>query len=97
MRCPVCRADNGAAITCRRCRADLGMLVTLEKQRRAALAKARQALARNDTAAVLTWAGHAHQLRSDEDSWRLLAWAHLLRRDFPTASRCWRSCQQNTA
>jgi hypothetical protein len=91
MRCPVCRAENAEDVTCRRCKADLSLLVTLEQLRCQALARAANAAASGDGAATLQHAEIAHQLRVDRDSWRWLAVAHLLQRDFTRALACYRS------
>jgi hypothetical protein len=88
MRCPVCRAENAEDATCRRCKADLSLLVTLEQARRAALGDAMRAAAAGDGAKALTHAEAAHQLRPDAESWRWLAVAHLLQRDFDGALAC---------
>jgi hypothetical protein len=85
MRCPVCKAENGEDATCRRCKADLSLLVTLEQARRHALACAAQATAAGDGEHALRHAEAAHRLRQDRDSWRSLAVAFLLRRDFRRA------------
>lgn len=89
MRCPVCRADNDLQPVCRRCRADLAVLVELEQVRSQALSLAAQRLAQGDGGTALTVANHAHRLRAGPDSVRLLALAHLLRRDFARAFQCY--------
>jgi len=88
MRCPVCRAENAEDATCRRCKADLSLLVTLEQSRRAAIREAMQAAVAGDGERALSCAETAHQLRADSDSWRVLAVAHLLMRDFARALAC---------
>jgi methylphosphotriester-DNA--protein-cysteine methyltransferase len=88
MRCPVCRAENAEEATCRRCKADLSLLVTLEQSRRSAIAEAMQAAATGDGARALAFAEAAHQLRPDHLTWRWLAVAHLLLRDFARALAC---------
>ena len=88
MRCPVCRAVIAEDATCRRCKADLSLLVTLEQARRAALGEAMHAAASGDGARALRHAEQAHQLRSDQETWRWLAVAHLLLRDFARALAC---------
>jgi hypothetical protein len=85
MRCPVCRAENGADPGCRRCRADLSLLVTLEETRRGALASAARAAAVGDGSETLRQARRAHALHPSPDSWRWLAVGFLLLRDFPQA------------
>jgi hypothetical protein len=85
MRCPVCRAENAAGPTCRRCRADLSLLFDLEERRAHALAAAERSAARGAGGEVVRFAGEAHRLRRGEDSRRLLALGHLLRRDFAGA------------
>jgi hypothetical protein len=89
MRCPVCRLENVEA-TCRRCKADLSLLLTLEEARKHAFNKAASAAASGDGPAALRFAKDAHRLRDDADSWRSLAVAHMLLRDFPQALACWR-------
>jgi hypothetical protein len=88
MRCPACAAENSQGPQCRRCRADLALLFALEDQRRGVLAAARRHVAAGDGPAALGLAEEAHRLRRDADSWRVLALAHLLRRDFAAAQRC---------
>jgi hypothetical protein len=89
MRCPVCRAENAEAATCRRCRADLSLLVTLEQARRHALAQAAGAAASGDGMRTLQYAEAAHRLRRDHETWRWLAVGGLLVRDFELALACW--------
>ncbi len=84
MRCPVCRAENDDA-TCRRCKADLSLLVTLGQTRQHALAEAARSAAAGDGTQTLHHAEAAHRLRADRETWRLLAVAYLLLRDFPRA------------
>ena len=85
--CPVCRARVETGPLCRRCKADLSLLFALEARREAALAAARRSLAdgRPEEALVLAWG--AEQLRRSPDARRLIAVAHLLRRDFAAAWR----------
>ena len=45
-------------------------------------------VAEEDGAAALHLAREAHRLRHDAESWRVLALAHLLCRNFPEAWRC---------
>jgi hypothetical protein len=87
MRCPVCQAENAGA-TCRRCKADLALLVKLEEARRSELALAHGALAAGAAALALGHAEAAHRLRADADSWRCLATAFLLERNFAQALAC---------
>lgn len=89
MRCPVCRAEVEQGPQCRRCRADLALLFALEDQRRGALETARRRLARGDLDRALGRAAEAHALRRDEESSRLLALLHFLRRDFAAAWQCY--------
>ena len=89
MRCPVCRAENAEDRACRRCKADLSLLVTLEQARRHALAEAAHAAAAGDGERTLRQAEFAHRLRADRDSWRWLAVAYLLVRDFEKAIGYW--------
>jgi len=88
MRCPVCRAENAEDATCRRCKADLSLLATLEQARRDALAQAMHAAATGDGVRALALAEAAHQLRPDRETWRWLAVAHLLLRDYARALAC---------
>src|SRR5437879_5200097 len=85
LRCPVCKADNTQGPLCRRCKADLSLLFALEEQRRVVLDAARQAALRGEWRNVLAAAERADALRSDEESRRLLAVAHLLHGDFAEA------------
>jgi hypothetical protein len=85
MRCPVCRAEVDQGPQCRRCRADLALLFTLEDERRASLREACRAAAAGRPGRMLAFAGWADGLRQGADSARLLALAHLLRRDFAAA------------
>ena len=89
MRCPVCRAEVEQGPQCRRCRADLSPLFALEDQRRAALESAYRRLAQADCDGALGLAEEVDALRRDEESRRLLALVHLLRRDFAAAWRCY--------
>jgi hypothetical protein len=99
MRCPVCKAENAPAIPgegpllCRRCKADLTLLFQLEQQRDQALSEAHAALAAGQWARAVTQAQAADWMRSDEDSRRLLAVAHLLNRNFAQAWACYQSLQ----
>ncbi len=93
MKCPVCRADVEQGPQCRRCRADLSLLFTLEDQRRAALESAYRRLARGEFDRALSLAEEVNSLRRDEESGRLLALVHLLRRDFAAAWRCYAAVQ----
>lgn len=91
MRCPVCKADNPQGPQCRRCKADLSLLFVLEEHRRQKLAEARDWLRRGEWQAAREHAETANWLRSDEESRRLEAVAHLLGRDFAGAWRCYRN------
>jgi len=88
MRCPACAAENTQGPLCRRCRADLSLLFALEEQRREALGAARRHLLAGDGTAALSLAQYAQRLRSDVESWQVLALAHLMRRDFAAAWHC---------
>jgi hypothetical protein len=83
--CPVCRARVESGPLCRRCKADLSLLFALEARRDAALAAARRALAAGRADEALARAAEAEQLRHGADARRLIALAHLLRRDFAAA------------
>jgi hypothetical protein len=85
--CPVCRARVESGPECRRCKADLALLFALEARRDAALAAARRALAVGRPDEALSGAREAERLRHGEDARRLIAVAHLLRRDFDAAWR----------
>jgi hypothetical protein len=91
IRCPVCRADNDAAL-CRRCKADLAPLAELEDRRSAILGAAARAAALGDGEAVLRCAGEAQLLRAGADGLRWLAVGHLLRRDFEQVLACLAAC-----
>ena len=91
MRCPVCKAENDKGPQCRRCKVDLSLLFDLEGQRERLLAATRHALARGEWAEAIRQAVEADRLRHDEESWQLLAVAHLLNRDFAAAWRWYRS------
>jgi hypothetical protein len=86
--CPVCRASVEAGPQCRRCKADLALLFALEARRDSALVAARRSLAEGRADVGLALAQRAEQLRRGEDARRLIAVAHLLRRDF-AAARQW--------
>jgi hypothetical protein len=85
MRCPVCRAENNATDRCRRCKADLGLLIKIERDRSSLLAAAELHAGRGDAFACMAAARHAHRLRADSDSWRLIALGALLKGDFAIA------------
>ena len=87
MQCPVCRAENTDA-TCRRCKADLTLLAQLEHARADALAQAADSAAAGNGEQALRHAETAHRLREDRDSWRWMAVASLLMRDFARALDC---------
>jgi hypothetical protein len=91
MRCPVCKADNIQGPNCRRCKADLSLLFTLEDQRRRALTQARLCFRCSQWPQAAHHAEEANWMRGDEESLRLEAMAHLLRRDFAAA---WESYQR---
>jgi hypothetical protein len=91
MRCPVCKAENVQGPHCRRCKADLSLLFDLEDQRRLALAQARLCLLHGRWLDAAHHAERADWMRSDEESRRLEATSHLLRRDFTAA---WESYQR---
>lgn len=86
--CPVCRASVEAGPLCRRCKADLALLFALEARRDSALAAARRSLAEGRAGEALAFAWEAERLRRGADARRLIAVAHLLRRDF-AAARQW--------
>lgn len=85
LRCPVCRAEVAQGPQCRRCRADLSLLLALEGQRAQLLMTARERCAQGDATQALQLAHKADDLKSDDDSRRLLATVYLLRRDFGQA------------
>jgi len=83
--CPVCRARVESGPQCRRCKADLTLLFALEARRDAVLAAARHALSSACLDEAIALAEGAEQLRRGGDARRLMAAAHLLRRDFRAA------------
>jgi hypothetical protein len=93
MQCPLCKAENSQGPTCRRCKAELSLLFTLEEQRAAALARARELFDTGRAQEALTQARRAHTLRAGDDSLRLVAVTALMARDFATAWRCWATLQ----
>jgi hypothetical protein len=97
MKCPVCRADNVTGPQCRRCRADLSTLLALEEQRRRALVEASRAAAAGRWPRAAALAEGADALRSDAESRRLLAAAHLMQRHFARAWECYRSASSLSA
>jgi hypothetical protein len=88
--CPVCRARPETGPQCRRCKADLTLLFALEAQRDSALLEARRSLAAGRPGEALALAHGADRLRRGSDARRLMAAAHLVRRDFASAWRCYR-------
>lgn len=96
MRCPVCRADNDAAAICRRCKADLSLLLTIDEQREQAAARAWRNAGQTFAFDAFSAASAAHECRADQESWRLLAVTHLLKRDFAAAWRCYRAAMQSS-
>ena len=86
--CPACRASVESGPQCRRCKADLSLLFALESRRDAVLAAARRSLAVGRADVALALAHGAERLRRGEDARRLIATAHLLRREF-AAARQW--------
>jgi hypothetical protein len=91
MRCSVCKAENDKGPQCRRCKVDLSLLFELEAQRERLLAAARHALGRGQWPEAIRQAEEADRLRHNEESWQLVAVAHLLNRNFAAAWRCYRS------
>ena len=91
MYCPVCKAEVGEGPHCRRCRADLSLLFELEAQRRRMIGMTCQSLSQGQRKRAAALADGIDALRRDEESQRLLAVAHLLRRDFARAWRCYLS------
>lgn len=91
MRCPVCKAENPQGPQCRRCKADLSLLFALEEQRQRALAEARNSLRCGQCQVAAEHAETANCLRSDDESRRLIALAHLLDRDFASAWQCYQN------
>jgi hypothetical protein len=87
MRCPVCKAENTQGPQCRRCKTDLTLLFRLEELRQQEVAKVKELLVCGQSREAVERAERADWLRSDADSLRLLALAHLLNRDF---SQAWR-------
>jgi hypothetical protein len=92
--CPVCRARVESGPQCRRCKADLSLLFALEARRDAALTAARLALGAAQPDKALARAQGADRLRGDADARRLIAAAHLLRRDFTAAWLTYRSAKR---
>jgi hypothetical protein len=93
MRCPVCKADNSLAPTCRRCKADLVLLWDLEARRDALLASARRQLQQGNWLAATTEAHSAAALRRGLDAAQLGAVARLLARNFDGALSTYRRAQ----
>ena len=96
MRCPVCRASDNRTDQCRRCKADLFLLTCLERDRAAHLASAEQHAGRGQADACLAQGTLAHALRADRASFRMLALAQLLKRDFAQAWASYRKCTATT-
>jgi hypothetical protein len=92
MQCPICRAQNDTGPQCRRCRADLSLLFSLDARRRQAITAAYEGLTQGRWAHAWAGANEANGLRRDQDSLRLLAVIHLLRRQFPEAWRAYQTC-----
>jgi hypothetical protein len=93
MRCPACKAENDKGPLCRRCKTDLSLLFQLEDRRSRLLAEARADLHAGRAAHAVAMAAEADDLRTDEESRRLLAVARLLGRDFAGAWECYRAIQ----
>jgi hypothetical protein len=91
MRCPVCKADNSQGPQCRRCKADLSQLFILEAHRDWFMNEAKRHIGRGDWPEAACQAAQAHRIRKDEDSYRLLALAHLLGRNYAQA---WDLCRR---
>jgi hypothetical protein len=87
--CPVCRAVIESGPQCRRCKADLSLLFALEARRDSFLAAARRSLAAGRANEALTLAHGVEQLRLGKDARQVIATAHLVRRDFAAAWRCY--------
>jgi hypothetical protein len=83
--CPVCKAENANAATCRRCKADLGMLHSIEEQRANLLAESRRALDDGRFGEALAHAHDANLLRQGRDSQQWLAILNLLTARFGEA------------
>jgi hypothetical protein len=97
MQCPLCKAENSQGPTCRRCKADLSLLFTLEEQRAAALARARELQEAGRAWEALALARRAHTLRAGDDSLQMVAVTALLTRDFATAWRSWALLQREAS
>lgn len=93
MQCPVCKAENTQGPLCRRCKADLALLWALEDQRRAALTETKQCLVAGRWTEAIEHAEACDWMRSDPESRRLIAVAHLLHRDFCRAWQCYQRVQ----
>jgi len=85
---------NTEGTTCRRCKADLSLLVQIDTQRAQSIARAWRCVATGSNIEVIQAATHAHECRADQESWRLMAVAHLLNRDFAAARGCYQAATQ---
>ena len=72
MRCPVCRAAQAWAQTCRRCRADLSLLTALAGRRERLHAEALRALHEGNVIQAFRRAQQVHRIQPDAASRRLL-------------------------
>jgi hypothetical protein len=95
MKCPLCRAENGMETACRRCKADLTLVVGVEARRQRLVVESARCAQAGDGDAALRAARLAHELRPADDSWRLMAVGHLLRRDYRQALRIRARCTSN--
>jgi hypothetical protein len=91
--CPVCRAAVEQGPNCRRCKADLSLWLAVGRRRAALLAAARRSARDGDLAGALVGAREADSLHRGDDSLRLLAALHLLKRDFAAARRLHRAAE----
>lgn len=83
--CPVCRARNSLADTCRRCRADLSWLRACEEYRVYWLTAARCALADGDLDRAASSLRTAEQIRQAADTAKWRAVAALIQGNYAAA------------
>jgi hypothetical protein len=94
MRCPVCKAVVEQGPQCRRCRADLSLLLDVENQTVESRTIAARLAAAGKLDDAVRLAENAAAVHRNEESQRLIAVLHLLRRDCAAAFREYQRLRQ---